>query len=259
QIDEIRCRAAGKRLSFFLDYGGTLTPIAERPELALLAAETRETLSRLASHATVAVVSGRDLRDVQAMVNLDGIYYAGSHGFEIVAPSGDRLDADPGAAFVPALDQASAELEQALAGITGSQVERKRFSIAIHYRRVAATDLDAVKQAVAAIASRYDNLKCAGGKKIHELQPRVEWHKGKAVLLLLDRLDEGGETVLPIYIGDDVTDENAFAALRDRGFGVIVTQESRPTAARYRLRDPAEVRQYLEKLSGPAPIEAKPV
>lgn len=247
RIDEIRSLASGKQLAVFLDYDGTLSPIVERPELASLPGETRELVRQLASVATVAIVSGRDLRDVKDMVNLDEVYYAGSHGFEIVAPDGERLDADPGAEFLPILDLTEAELDEALAGIPGVQVERKRFSIAVHYRRVAPVDVDAVDQAVTRVADRHNRLHRSGGKKIHELQPRIDWHKGKAVLLLLERLDN----VFPIYIGDDVTDENAFTALSGRGIGVVVMEEPRPTAASYRLKDTDEVVSFLKAVSGP--------
>ena len=248
-LERIRALAEGKRLAVFLDYDGTLTPIVERPELAVLSREMRDTVQRLADRAAVAVVSGRDLRDVKAMVELEDIYYAGSHGFEIVTPSGKRLDGDPGAVFLPALSEAEAALERATAGVPGLWVERKKFSIAVHYRQVAPEDVASVEPLFADVASRYDRLQRVAGKKIYELQPRVDWHKGKAVLRLMEELGLRGGKGLAIYIGDDVTDESAFEALAGVGIGVVVTGEQRPTAAEYRLPDTGVVRLFLEKLT----------
>jgi trehalose-6-phosphatase len=72
--------------------------------------------------------------------------------------------------------------------------------------------------------------------------------KGKAVRWLLDATGAGD--AVPIYVGDDITDEDAFTAVRDRGLGVLVAELPRPTAARYTLRDPIEVRWWLERLAG---------
>jgi alpha,alpha-trehalase len=86
------------------------------------------------------------------------------------------------------------------------------------------------------------------GKKIFELRPRIDWDKGNAVLWLLEALGLTGERVLPLYLGDDATDEDAFVALRDHGLGILVADAVCLTAARYLLRDPGDVLQFLKKL-----------
>jgi trehalose 6-phosphate phosphatase len=98
------------------------------------------------------------------------------------------------------------------------------------------------------VLARHPDLRKGYGKKVFELQPRLDWHKGKAVLWLLRVLELDGPEVLPLYIGDDLTDEDAFRALGDRGLSIIVEEGSRPTAASYVLKHPEEVRSFLRHL-----------
>jgi trehalose 6-phosphate phosphatase len=240
---------SGKRPVVFLDYDGTLTPIVERPEDAKLSDQTRQTLKKLARHCTVAVISGRDLPDVQKLVDLKEIYYAGSHGFDIAGPEGKRLVHQSGEEFLPVLDKAEKELRSRIEDkIPGSQVERKKFSIAVHYRRVAEGKVDEVEKVVDRVLKEQAGLRKATGKKIFELQPDIDWNKGKALLWLLEKLELDHSNVLPLYVGDDVTDEDAFEVLVDRGLGLVVQKGEAPTAARYHLRDTAEVEQFLQDL-----------
>ena len=239
----------GKRPVVFLDYDGTLTPIVERPEDAQLDAEVRQTLKELAQHCTVAVISGRDLPDVQKLVDLTNIYYAGSHGFDIAGPEGKRLVHQSGAEFLPVLDKAEKALTSRLEDkVPGSQIERKKFSIAVHYRRVAEGKVGEVEDAMDQVLAEHTELRKATGKKIFELQPDIDWHKGKALLWLLEKMALDHANVLPLYIGDDVTDEDAFEVLEDKGLGLVVQEGRAPTRARYQLRNPAEVEQFLKSL-----------
>jgi len=247
-LDEIARSAEGKRLAVFLDYDGTLTPIVARPELAILAEEMRVTVRELASLCKVAVVSGRDRADVEKLVDLDSVFYAGSHGFDIAGPGGCRMQHEEGVRCEPALRQAEQELQKRLTGIGGARVEGKKFAVAVHYRLVAEPDVPKVKRIVDEVAAAHPDLRQTGGKKIVELRPRIEWDKGKAVLWLLAALDLDAPDVLSVYLGDDLTDEDAFAALRGRGLGILVGPSRHPTRARYVVRDPAEARLFLERL-----------
>lgn len=242
-------RLRDRRPALFLDYDGTLTPIVSRPELARLAPETREAVRALATAGhPVAVVSGRDLDDVRALVNLPQLVYAGSHGFDIAGPGGLRLQHPEALRLLPHLDGAQDLLAARLAGVPGVQIERKRFSLAVHYRQVAPGNIPALEQAVAEAA--HPGLRRAGGKMVFELQPALDWHKGRAVEWVLDSLDLNRPQILPLYLGDDLTDEDAFRALQGRGLGIVVRdQPPRPTAADYALADPAEVRLFLEALA----------
>ena len=253
RLEEITARARHKRLAVFLDYDGTLTPIVDRPDLAILSEETRNTVRELARRSTVAVISGRDLQDVRRLVGIDNIFYAGSHGFQIEGPEGWHPDLQPGAESLGVLDEAERELRELLHDISGVLVERKQFSIAVHYRLVEEGSLKAVEDAVARVAERRPELRRAAGKKVHELQPRVDWHKGRALLWLLEALDLDKPEILPLYVGDDITDEDAFEVLRDRGVGIVVRDEPRPTAAAYALDNPEQVRSFLEAVGSMTP------
>jgi alpha,alpha-trehalase len=133
--------------------------------------------------------------------------------------------------------------------VAGAIIEAKKYSVAVHYRLVQPEDIPAVEQAVQAVLARFSDLTVTPGKKVFELRPRVDWNKGRAVTWLLLALHLEGPEVLPIFIGDDVTDEDAFRAVQARGFGVLVATEPRETVAAYRLRDPAEVEAFLRWLT----------
>lgn len=246
---EIAERAAGKRLAVFLDYDGTLTPIVNDPAAARLPDATRRAMERLAARAQLAVVSGRGLADVRAMVGIEGIWYAGSHGFDIVGPNGESYSR--GEEFLPSLDAAESELRPAIEAVPGARLERKGFAIAVHFRQADESRVRELEKAVESAVARHEDLRMTGGKKIFELRPALPWDKGKALLWLLESIDLDGEDVVPVYVGDDETDEDAFRAILGRGIGVVVHGEAddRDTAADYALADPSEVRVLLDLLA----------
>jgi alpha,alpha-trehalase len=249
---EVLAALAGRRPAVFLDYDGTLTPIVARPEEALLSPETRAVVERLAAACPVAVVSGRDLADVRRMVALDGIAYAGSHGFDILRPDGSSFQR--GREYLPDLDAAEAALRPLVEEVPGARVERKTFAIAVHVRNVEPARVPEVEAAVARVAAGAPRLRRTGGKKVEELRPDVDWDKGTALEFLIDVLGLGGGDVVPIYVGDDQTDEDAFRALGEPGIGVVVRGEDddRPTHAGYALRDADETRRFLEIVAAAA-------
>jgi trehalose-phosphatase len=244
-IQEIGRR--GDRLAVFLDYDGTLTPIVSHPEDASLSDSMRQTLRSLAARVPVAILSGRDLDDVRGRVLVDGIVYAGSHGFDIAGAGGLRREL--GQAYLPVLSAAENELREALDDIAGAQLERKYFSVAAHYRNVNEDDAGRVALAVEAVAARHRELRRLDGKKVYELLPDMDWNKGKAVLWLLEALEVERGKALPIYIGDDRTDEDAFRALEKRGVGILVSEHPQATTASYCLNNPEEVERFLQKIT----------
>jgi alpha,alpha-trehalase len=245
-LDAIAQRVRGRQLAVFLDYDGTLTPIVERPEDAVLSDGMRHSLNKLAAACTVAIVSGRDLADVRALVGVSDLIYAGSHGFDIVGPGGLALE--KGVDWLPALDEAERRLNERLAGVAGAQVERKRFAIAVHWRRVADAEVPEVERAVDQVLAASPQLRKTGGKRIFELRPDVPWDKGKAVRHVMTALGLDRSDVVPVYIGDDETDEDAFAALRGRGISFLVRDEPRATLADYVIDGTDEVRRVLAAL-----------
>jgi alpha,alpha-trehalase len=219
----------------------------------------RATVAALAAHCNVAVVSGRDLQMLRGLVQLDGVTYAGSHGFEIAVPGGVSDGLEKGVEFLSVLDQAEEQLRARLAGIAGHAVERKRFSIAVHFRRAAPEDAGKIEAVVDAVLSACHGLRKGHGKKVFELRPDIEWDKGRAVDWLVERLSADQSAIVPIYVGDDVTDEDAFRALAGRGLTLIVQgPDDRLTAADYALADTGEVRRFLEFLTALASDPTRP-
>ena len=200
-------------------------------------------------------MSGRGREDVAALVGLEQITYAGSHGFDISGPRGATLRLEVAPEMVPLLAELSEELRRRTAGIPGALVENKRLSIAVHYRLVAPDRVPEVERIVDQVLAGKPQLRKAVGKMVFELRPSVEWGKGKAVLWLMESLGLAGPDVVPLYIGDDITDEDAFLALAERGIGILVTELPRPTAARYSLQDVDEVGELLRRLAA-LPVSA---
>lgn len=246
---EILAVLGGREPALFLDYDGTLTPIVDRPEMAVLPEEMRAVLGRLAARVPVCIVSGRGREDLARLVGLDSVISAGAHGFDILGPPGSGLRVEHGAAFRDDLATAARRLAAELAGVPGALVEDKRLAVAVHYRLVDPADVPAVRRAVERVLADIPRLSRIAGKKVIELRPALDWDKGRAVTWLIGTLGLDRPERLPVYVGDDATDEDAFAALAGNGLTILVAQAPRATRARYRLRDPDAVREFLTGLS----------
>ncbi|MBN2244709.1 MAG: trehalose-phosphatase, partial [Candidatus Aminicenantes bacterium] len=202
-MDKIHGFIKEKQPAFFLDYDGTLTPIVQRPEDAVMSNEMRSVVSELSGLCPLAVISGRDLKDVKNLVKVDNIFFAGSHGFDIAGPDDWHTENQRGQEYLPILETAETEITERLKDIPGARVERKKFSIATHYREVSSDKADLVEKAVDEVLAEHPELRKGYGKKVFEMQPDIDWDKGKALLWLLKKLDLDGPEVLPFYIGDD--------------------------------------------------------
>lgn len=233
-------------LVVFLDFDGTLAPIVDRPAQARPVEGVVAIIEELATLVPVAIISGRGLDDVRRRLGAEGIYYAGSHGMEIRHPDGRRHDDPELTRMLPGLDRHEEWLRRIFAEVEGVEIERKRFGIAVHYRRNPEAR-SKVEQRVAEVVRRNPGLKVGQGKMVREVQPNVELDKGTALRFIRDQIDPDTSR-RPLYIGDDKTDEDAFAALEDDGISILVGQATWETGADYRLSDPMEVRQFLRDL-----------
>ena len=241
-----RLRAA-ERLLLLLDFDGTLAPIVAHPPDARAPARALDALRALRAlpHVSVAVVSGRGVRDVRKLLGLEGIHYFGSHGRERLRPGDPAIEAP--AHGPEALRALCARLAADLAGVAGFRLENKGLSVAAHYRNAAPQDRERVARAVRRAVADAPGLQAAGGKMVFDITPTDGIDKGTAVSGLLREC--GG---LPLYFGDDTTDESAFRALPAEAVTVFVGPASRSTAARYRVADPAEVSEALCRILGAA-------
>lgn len=226
----------------FLDFDGTLSTIEAQPGDATLVEGAAQALVDLASACTVAIVSGRDLEDIRHRVGVAGLWYAGSHGIEVAAPDGTIQHPIPDPGIASALRDTAAALQRRLAHIPGAYVEHKSFAVAVHFRNVDGEHQDEVMQ-VAARCGRQYGLRYTCGRRVIDLRPAVDRNKGSAVRWITEHTPLTHRS-LPIYIGDDITDEDAFDAVRSGGIPVMVHHEEdgdRPTAARYSVQSPGEV------------------
>lgn len=244
---------AARRPAVFFDFDGTLSDIVDDPGAAVPVAGATRALRRLAERCPVAVLSGRDLADVTARVGVPGIWYAGSHGFELTAPEGTHHQNDAAAAAIDVLAQAADELRHRLGSITGVAVEHKRFGVAVHYRNAGRDSVGEVAAAVRA-AGRRDQLRVTTGREVIELRPDLDWDKGKTLRWVMEHLDQAGSGPrTPVYLGDDITDEDAFDAVAEDGVPILVRHNDdgdRATAARYALDSPARAAEFTERLAG---------
>jgi len=244
---------SARHILLLTDYDGTLTPIVERPELANLPKSTRQLLQALARQRrfTLGVISGRALADLKAKVGIGNIIYAGNHGLEIEGPR-IRFVNPLAEELRPILRIMHYVLSRALRGIRGVIVEDKGLSLSVHYRLVEEDKTEEVKNTfehIAAGAQALEKVRITSGKKVYEVRPAVTWDKGKAIKLLMKRYGKGGRRsgLLPIYLGDDLTDEDAFRVIENYGVGlsVFVGKENQYSTAHYFLESPSEVAEFL--------------
>jgi trehalose 6-phosphate synthase/phosphatase len=234
----------------FLDYDGTLTPIVERPEDAKLSARTRSILMQAARNPAldVVIVSGRTLDDVRKLVGIPGITYVGDHGFEIDGP-GVALRHEGLEHYRAIMDRAARRLQQLR--VTGARVERKAATVSYHVRQVAEDAREDAERAAEQVYRRL-HLRVTKGKMVVEGRPPLDWHKGQAVLYVLMKRHgtDWPSRVRAIYIGDDVTDEDAFESLRGIGRSIHIAPlvAGTTTAADYRLPDVPAVVQLVRWL-----------
>jgi len=232
----------------FLDYDGTLSPIVREFDKAYLAEDMREVIHNVSKVCYTAIVSGRGMDDVRNRVKIDHLYYAGSHGFEICGPDNFYYEIEKARKLIPSLDKIEQALKTSLQFIEGVKFERKKFALAVHYRQAAEDQEESVKIIVDDVVKNFDDIAQGRGKKVIEIKPKVYWHKGKAINHLLKVLNERNAPAYVLYIGDDITDEDAFMQIRQGG-GILVGDHGEQTFARYHLIDVNAVQQFLIKMT----------
>ncbi len=254
KLDTLKKQLHKSQAALFLDYDGTLTPIVERPELAILSSKTKNQLKKLAKNERfkVFIISGRALADVKRLVGVSNIEYVGNHGFEIQGADLDFGDFSF-LRFREILEYLKWEITKELVFFKGAFVEDKGLGLSVHYRLLNLKDESIFNTFLKVITREFSSrgeIRITQGKKVFEIQAPLDWDKGKAVALILKNkeLIHGKHKVLPIYIGDDVTDEDAFSVLKNTGITVFVG-ELRPSQAQYYLNNANEVVEFLKYIN----------
>ncbi|HOR42645.1 MAG TPA: trehalose-phosphatase [Atribacterota bacterium] len=242
--------ADNPKLTFFLDYDGTLTPIVASPELAILAPDMKRIVENLAEIHTVAIVSGRLREDVQNLVGIKGIFYAGSHGFDIEGPGGFKMIHKAAEKTIPLISAIIGQLKERLGHINGILIEEKKFSVAVHYRKVLnITDLQFIEKVVREMVQEHNELRILLGKKVFEILPNIDWDKGKAVKWIMNALNIPWQPTTVFYLGDDTTDEYAFRTVITRGTALIVSDDPEIiSTADFQLQSTVEVKEFFEQV-----------
>ncbi|KXG30780.2 hypothetical protein SORBI_3004G232900 [Sorghum bicolor] len=267
KFEQIASASKGKKVVMFLDYDGTLSPIVADPDAAYMSDAMRAAVRDVAKHFPTAIVSGRCRDKVRNFVDLSELYYAGSHGMDIKGPSSnpESVLCQPASEFLPVIDEVYKALVEKTKSTPGAKVENNKFCLSVHFRCVDEKRWNALAEQVKAVIKDYPKLKLTQGRKVLEIRPSIMWDKGKALEFLLESLADDTppilrclppgfancSDVLPVYIGDDRTDEDAFKVLRKRGqgIGILVSKCPKETNASYSLQDPGEVMDFLLRLA----------
>jgi trehalose-phosphatase len=230
------------------DFDGTLASFDVDPSIPHLSDETRQALEALASHenVTVGLVSGRRLDDLASRTQLpQHVYLAGLHGLEI--RHGEHAWHHPDLVDSHELvDRVADTVNAAIGSVPGVRLEHKGVSLTVHVRAVDSASRDDVLHTAVDVARPWldsAELKVLDASEAVELLPNIAWNKGDAVRWIVDDVEtHAHQKAWCIFFGDDVTDEEAFRAVRD-GLTVVVGQ--RPSLARLRLNSPADVAAVL--------------
>lgn len=245
---------SASRVALFLDFDGTLAAIVPDPAQAQLSEAVREALQRVVERdsITTTIISGRAVEDLYVRIRVDNIIYSGNHGLEIFG-RGLRFVEPEADSRRDHLRRLTELLNGRLRQVEGVLVEDKGLTTSIHFRQANERDVPVIEQAVrASVATAGAWFRLNTGREVFEIVPRSGWHKGAAVKWILKSLNEEGS--LPIYIGDDNSDEDAFAVLPD-GVTIRVGGHS-ATCAQYGVPGPAEVYRFLVWLESRAAEQA---
>lgn len=250
RLSKIEGLLRNKFILLLLDYDGTLTPIVKAPGEAVAHKDTKELLRKLSKnlYCKLGIISGRSLRNLKNIVGVKDIIYAGNHGLEIEGP-GIKFEIRISPRSKSAMRNIADELSKRLSGIKGALIEDKGLTLSIHYRLVGEKVMPVFKKIVSDVIKSLkarDKISINSGKKVYEIKPLVKWDKGRVALWLLARQKfiSQGMKVLPVYFGDDITDEDVFRVLKRKGLTVFVGKPG-SSEADYYLKNTEEVTKFL--------------
>ncbi len=239
-----------KNVNLFLDFDGTIAPIAPTPDEVKIPPEIITILEKMREydHVFIAIITGRSVENVKDIVNLKNIHYAGNHGLEISGVKRTEIVSNA-AQIVRSISKISDDLNKVLLTVPGAWVENKSLTASVHYREVPPSHIPELNRLVGEITARYIDrglIKLTRGKKVIEIRPNIKWHKGKAVNWMQKNIAKKRAT--NIYIGDDETDEDVFKTLNSSVTIKVARDSKVKTEAHYYVNNPTEVRYFLQWL-----------
>ncbi len=241
------------KILLMLDYDGTIVSICKKPELAVLPTSTKKLLSSVASLNGVvfSVISGRSGKQISKIIGISKAIYAGNHGLEIISPY-FKFKSVVSKKMQKAIKSIAIKIKIKLKSEKGVIVENKGLTLSVHYRLLRNNRVSIIKKIIKAIvfnSAENGLVKIHRGKKVIEIRPNVVWDKGQASLWILNKckIANNSEKITPIYIGDDITDESAFMALKKTGLTVRVNYKKKSNAA-YALKGVNHALDFLKML-----------
>ncbi len=239
-----RSRRRRSNVLLFLDYDGTLVGFQDAPQLAVLSPGRRRLLRQLAAANPVVIATGRSLAVIKRLIGLRNVAYIGNHGLEMEWQR--RIWVHPRALAVrPALEEAIDRIIRRSEDVPNRRLENKGLTASVHYRQLSPRNRARMERIVKAeLRPQRKSVRLLLGNKVWEIRPCVDWDKGKAVLQMRRWMGAGAD-IVPVYLGDDHTDEDAFRALRRDGVTFRVGKCAGRTAALGRIPDVSSVWKFL--------------
>ena len=241
---QIRDRLPGRRPLLFLSYDGALAPLVSREDMAVLSQGMKEVLRHLAGLCPTVIVSRRGRQDLASMVDIDGLFHAGSDGLDFSGPGltrGTRAKAE----WVVQIRSLAADLVQALLGTRGVLVDPRDITLRLHLDPAARARSDEVERILDSVLNGYPRLHKVRNRDGLQVRPRLEWDRGRAARRIAGELAPSEAGRIPLYVGTHPADETAFQALSDKGLTFVVSGVDTATKAHYQLQHPDELESFL--------------
>ena len=240
----IRDRLRNRQPLLMLSYDGALAPLVSREDMAVLSRGMKEALRQLAGLCPTVIVSRRGRQDLASMVDIDGLFHAGSDGLDFSGPGlrgGSRAKTE----WVRQIRSLAADLVQALLGTRGVLVDPRDITLCLHLDPAARTRQEEVDRILDSVLSGYPRLQKVGTRDGLQVRPRLEWDRGRAATRIAAELAPSGAGRIPLYVGTNPADETAFQVLSGKGLTFVVGEVDSATKAHYRLRHPNELESFL--------------
>lgn len=239
------------RLWLFLDYDGTLAEFAATPDTINPDHKLVELIRTLVQNQNyrLAIVSGRRLAHIRTLLPVKGLWLAGTYGIELLTPEGQIIHRQSYEAVRSKIEEFKPEWESLLSARSDIYLEDKGWALAIHAKDAADQLAGGILTTARKLARRFveanPSFRILGGHRFLEICP-AEANKGIAIQYLLEK--DPFEISLPVYIGDDDKDEEAFAAINTAGgVSIVVAPQSRQSNAHCRIENPGAVRAWLKQ------------